>query len=141
MIGLKVSQTPFGGQSMNIEKMTIAEASRMADCSPSTIRRWLTTGVLDGTKTDGVWVIEEQVLRVHLNQLTKPFKGRQGASKEHNSGGPGQHEALHRQLQEDLHRERQINDELRAENKKLQEEIKALLAGKAGFLSRWIRSI
>lgn len=125
---------------MQGDRMTIMEASRMADCSPSTIRRWLKTGALQGSKTDGVWGIEEEELRLHLAQLTKPFKGRKGASKSDGGGDLTHRDALHKQLIEDLQRERGINDDLRVENKKLQEEIKGLLASKSGVMG-WIRSI
>ena len=122
------------------ERISITEASRMADCSPSTVRRWLKTGVLEGIKTDGAWEIGREALLLHLSQLSKPFKGRQGASRRGHSEEPTHHEALNKQLMDDLHRERKMNDELRSENRKLQEEIKALLASKTGVMG-WVRSI
>ena len=90
-------------------------------------------------KTDGVWEIEREVLSLHLSQLTKPFKGLQGASRRVEHGDHSHHEALDKELLDALHREQKISDELRAENKKLQEEVKALLVGKSGVMG-WIRS-
>jgi excisionase family DNA binding protein len=125
---------------MKAQRMSITEASRMAACSPSTVRRWLKSGTLEGVKTDGTWEIERETLMLHLSQLSKPFKGRQGASRRVEHEDPIHHEALNRQLMEDLQRERKINDELRAENRKLQEEVKALLVGKSGVMG-WVRSV
>jgi DNA-binding transcriptional MerR regulator len=122
--------------------MTILEASRMAGCSSSTVRRWLKTGELKGVKEDGIWFVGREDMTLHLHQLSKPFGGLHrplhGASGAISGDKHVHHEELRGELLEALRREQKINDELRAENKKLQEEIKALLSGKSqGLLSRW----
>ena len=122
--------------------ISLPEASKLAAVSQTTVRRWIKSGTIEA-KTDkaGKWKIRKQTL---LNKLaTNP--PRMGASLEAPAGQQVEDSPLYIQTLEALRRERQLNDELRSENKKLNAEIKALLAQRSeksigSVISRWIRS-
>ena len=123
------------------EMISLKKASEVAACSVSCVRRWVQTGLVDGAKTDGKWQVDVDSLKVHLATHGEPLQSRQGASKK------SEPEVEPQQLRVDellnaLSRERALNDELRAENRQLQAEIKEILkekSGGKGILSRWLR--
>lgn len=121
-------------------EITLKEAAQMASCSVSAVRRWVQTGLINGHKDTGQWLVEERSLKAHLAQNGATLQARSGASSKPSKLEPSEDRELTR-LSEALKREQQINDELRTENRKLQEEIKSLLAGKdkGSLLSRWFR--
>lgn len=146
--------------------ISLTEASRRANVSTTSVRRWITSGKLKASKTQGdEWVIDPDDLHLFLIRQSggqvpptspRPFGGkRTGATTVPPTvsptvgGGDGYAEAL-KEAREALSRERRINDELRARVTALEQErtqhmaeMRALLskdaASKEGVLSRWIR--
>ena len=127
---------------METTQLNLSEASRLAGCSVSAVRRWAQTGLVKGSKSDGKWVVEEESLRSHLVTSGGPLASRQSGKAKLQQLEPSSLEVRLSSLNEALKREQAINDELRRENKTLQEEIKALLKrDNEGVLSRWVRTI
>lgn len=136
--------------------LSLPEAARRAGVSPTSVRRWVASGSLKATKNkDGSWTIQEGELRAFM-ATTLAARGASGGGLQR-SGAEGKAPvapsveatgvASNELLVEALRREKQINDELRAQNKELQGEILklsaemlSLLKGEGkGLLSRWIR--
>ena len=126
---------------------TIQQASKVAEVSPTTIRRWVTNGSLKASRNNKKWEISHQELHHFLVK-----SGRQGASKvESNDNEHGLYRLLLEEKTESLRLEREQNmelrnelKELRSEIKKMEIEIKTLLENKSGkglkdIVSRWIR--
>ena len=127
---------------MEASQLSLFEASKIAGCSVSAVRRWAQSGLVKGDKKDGKWVIEEVSLKSHLAISGGPLESRQKAKVKLQQLRPSDSEDRLRTLNEALKREQSLNDDLRRENKQLQEEIKALLKGEnKGLLSRWVRTI
>ena len=127
------------------ETLSIHAASKMAGKSTTTVRRWIREKSITARKAgDGRWQIDRHNLMAYLAQTPDHHV----ASMEPPQSGNYNDMELTRTLHEALHRERQINDDLRAQLKekdgellKLTYEIKAVLEEKGGnILSRWFRS-
>lgn len=128
--------------------LSLAEASKMAGVSVSTVRRWAAENRIQGSKTrDGVWRVSKESVLVMLST--------QGASMESVRSVHGA-SALHQEspekaslaiMKEALERERRVNDELRATMNEreatiraLEVEMRAILSREnSGLLSRWTR--
>lgn len=132
--------------------LSLPEAARRADISPTSLRRWISTGALKAAKdTNGGWLIREDDLRAYMATTLASKKSSSGAPKrqgaETASATAGTTDPTVVVLTEALQRERHINDELRGQNKELQREIlkltaemRAILSKEgAGMLSRWMR--
>jgi len=132
--------------------LSLPEAARRADASPTSLRRWISTGSLKATKdANGGWLIQEDDLRVYMATTLASKKNSNGAPKRHgaevSSTTVGTTDPTVVVIMEALRRERHINDELRGQNKELQGEIlkltaemRAILSKEgAGMLSRWLR--
>lgn len=147
--------------------ISLAEAARRGNVSTTSVRRWITSGKLNASKTAAdEWVIAPDDLHLFLIRQSggqvPPTPGRTSGRGRHGAttvlptepltvgGGPdGYHEAL-KEAREALARERRINDELRGRVRELEQErtqhmaeMRALLSkdvkDKDGILSRWIR--
>ena len=122
--------------------ISLPEASKLAAVSQTTIRRWIKLGSLEAKQDNsGKWKISKQ----HLLSRLAVQQPRQVANMSETLSVSPDKERLLSETMEALSRERKINDELRAENIKLNAEIKALLEQKSGIsftsvLSRWISS-
>jgi DNA-binding transcriptional MerR regulator len=132
--------------------LSLPEAARRADASPTSLRRWISTGALKATKdTSGGWLIRDDDLRTYMATTLASKKTSTGAQKRQGAEGAsttvGTTDPTVVVLTESLRRERHINDELRGQNKELQGEIlkltaemRAILSKEgAGMLSRWLR--
>ncbi len=145
--------------------LSLTEASRRANVSTTSVRRWITSGKLKASKTQSEeWVIEPDELHLFLIRqsggpvpptVPRTSGGRRtGATTVPTTvaptvgGGEGYAEAL-KEAREALARERRINDELRARVLSMEQErtqhmaeMRAFLSKdspKDGVLSRWIR--
>lgn len=132
--------------------LSLPEAARRADASPTSLRRWISTGALKAAKdANGGWLIREDDLRTYMTTTLASKKAGSGAPKrqgaEAMSTTVGTTDPTLVVLTEALRRERHINDELRGQNKELQGEIlkltaemRAILSKEgSGMLSRWLR--
>jgi DNA-binding transcriptional MerR regulator len=132
--------------------LSLPEAARRADTSPTSLRRWISTGALKAAKDkNGGWLIREEDLRAYMVTILASKKSSSGAPKrkgaETSSTTASTMDPTVAVLTEALQRERHINDELRGQNKELQGEIlkltaemRAILSKEgAGMLSRWMR--
>ena len=135
------------------EVMSVREASKVAGCSLSTMRRWLSSGrIMGATKGEQGWLVSHTNLKKFLTEQL-PIVGHLREQTSTRSPTQESNQVLAQQLihklESDLQFERnraeKLNDEcllLRQENKSLQEEIKALLKrDNVGVLSRWIRTV
>ena len=131
------------------QSYSLREASKIAQVSVSTMRRWVTSGEVPAKKRNSkTWTIESTELQKFLS--LKPRTTNE-ASKNNNENQSKAFEILLEESKEALRRERRISDELRvelresnSEIRKLENEIRALLEQKSdskmkGFISRWIR--
>jgi len=124
------------------EQIGIAEATRLTALGASTLRRWAANGTIEATQIDGEWRINKESLMAHLTTLKPPKSGSHAPSE-----APRETEA-YRVALSSLERERSLVDALRqelsdvrAENRALQAEVKALLAGNLeSALSQWHRT-
>lgn len=122
----------------------LPEASKMASVSQTTIRRWIKSGEVQAELNHaGRWKLDKKKFLEKL-AIHPP---RKSAEVKPTSSGGVEDNPLYIQTAEALSRERKLNDELRAENKKLHAEIRELLTsnsdkerGFVGALSRWIRT-
>jgi predicted site-specific integrase-resolvase len=126
--------------------LTLPEAARMAGCSTTTLRRWLSNGIVEGGKNQsGDWRVAEQSLRVYLSTATPSTKATrcvQGASGSETQITMEATELVI-ELRESLSRERKVNDDLRSQIRNFEQErtqhlaeMRALLSGKSeGLLS------
>ena len=122
----------------------LPEASKMAALSQTTIRRWIKSGELEARLDEtGKWKLNKKNF---LEKLAR-HQPRKAASVSPPTGERPEDSPLYLHTLEALQRERKLNDELRAENKKLHAEIKEFLTsnsdkkeGLVGALSRWIRT-
>ena len=132
--------------------LTLPEASRMAGISPTTARRWIASGALKASKDkDGAWLIREEELRAFMVSTLALRKsscgGLQRAGAEGKAPPGATTVGTTEVLMEALRREKEINDELRAQNKELQAELLklnaemlAILKGEGkNLLSRWFK--
>ena len=127
---------------MDAPRIGLVEASKIAGCSVSAVRRWAQLGLIEGDKSDGKWEIKEVSLKAHLAAAGTPLKSRQEGNQSSKVLRSSDSEERLKLLNEALKREQDLNDELRRENKALQEEIKALLKSQnKGVISRWVRTI
>jgi len=136
--------------------LSLAEASRRADVSPTSVRRWIAAGKLKASKNkDDEWVIDPDILHHFLIRHVGPRVGptlenigggrRGGATAGGTTVGPpvGQTvgggdsyaEAL-KEAREALARERQINDELRTQVRELEKERTQHLAEMRAMLAK-----
>lgn len=145
------------------QRVTIAEAARILSLSQTKIREWLKEPGFDAIRNDqGWWLIDRTSLLAKAASESFPKESRRvgGAtsrtSTSHSSevSLPSTREVVLedriRDLQDALSRERRINDELREQNRELQQiqtqhlaELRALLESTTkdkGLLSRWIRT-
>jgi excisionase family DNA binding protein len=127
------------------EQIGITEAARLTALGASTLRRWAANGTITATQVEGEWRIQKESLLAHLTTLKPP---KSTFSNTHpTSEAAGESEAYRIALSS-LERERSLADALRhelsdvrAENRALQAEVKALLAGNLeSALSQWHRT-
>lgn len=128
--------------------IALSVAVKMSGKSPTTVRRWAKEKLVRAEKDHrGSWRFDPGSLKTFLATGAAP-PVRHGASTEPSETRDPSTMELIRSLHGALHRERQINDDMREQNRKLQadlvkltHEIKAILAKEnKGLLSRWIRS-
>ena len=132
------------------DSYSLREASKVAQVSISTVRRWVSAGLVAASKKNSrTWVIQSSELH---NFLSSNSDRVHGASKSAANEENGLFKMLLEESKDALKRERRISDELRvdlkntqAEVRKLESEIKALLEQQAGVglksvLSRWIKT-
>ena len=128
--------------------IALSVAVKMSGKSPTTVRRWAKERLVQAEKDHrGSWRFDSQSLKTFLATGAAP-PVRHGASTEPSDTRDPSTVELIRSLQNTLHRERQINDDLREQNRKLQadivqltHELKAELSkDDKGLLSRWLRS-
>ena len=121
--------------------ISLNEASKMANVSTSTIRRWIKIGRLKASQNkQGNWQVDSQNLLSTLGSNPPS----QGASMKASQAPNDDAKKLLEATVEALRREREINDELRSENRQLHAEIRALLEQKSSsklgqMISRWVR--
>lgn len=127
------------------ETLSIHGASKMAGKSITTVRRWIRENPSIAIKSsDGRWKIDRHNFMAYLAQTSGRCETSIVTPQINNSNET----ELTRTLHEALHRERQINDELRSQMKekdsellKLTYEMKSILEGRSNnVLSRWFRS-
>ena len=131
------------------DSYSLREASKVAQVSISTVRRWINAGLISASKKGSrAWSIQSSELH---NFLSSNSERVHGASKSSSDDNNELFRMLLEESKEALQRERRISDELRIELKnaqsevrKLEIEIKALLEQKGGtklksVLSRWIK--
>lgn len=146
--------------------LSLTEASRRANVSTTSVRRWIISGKLKASKTQNdEWGIDPDELHLFLirqsGEHVPPTSHRQSGGRRTGAttvpptvvptvgGWDGYVEAL-KEAREALARERRINDELRTRMLTLEQErtqhiaeMRALLSkdfgAKDGVLSRWIR--
>ena len=117
--------------------ISVSSAAKMAQCSQSTVRRWLNESLIpQAKKTDKGWKIERS--QFHQFLITN---GRARATNEEPSKQSDHLRLLHEQLK----KAQEKCDFLEKENRQLNAEIKAILGHKAGLnlkgvLSRWVRT-
>lgn len=124
------------------EQIGIAEAARLTALGASTLRRWAANGTIEATQIEGEWRINKESLMAHLTTLKPPKSGSYAPSEAPRDG------EAYRVALSALERERSLVDSLRhelsearAENRALQAEVKALLAGNLeSALSQWHRT-
>ena len=135
------------------DTLTVTQAAKVAGVSVSTIRRWIDDGFLTAARTPEGWrIVQHHHLMEALSRNSharsaQPPTSRAEASHE----APTMRvleEALERERQ-NVERERRINDELREQLKRFENEIfkltaemQALLSkdSPTGMLSRWVKS-
>ena len=123
------------------DQLSASQAARMAGCSHSTIRRWLSEGVIPQAKKEKKgWVIDADSFRQFLIAEIKP---RSTIDQQPKENVDLDHLRL---LTEQLKKSESRCEILESENRKLNAEIRAILSEKAasknsvkGVLSRWIR--
>jgi DNA-binding transcriptional MerR regulator len=136
--------------------LSLTEASRRADVSPTSVRRWIAAGKLKASKNkNDEWVIDPDILHHFLIRQVGPRVGptsentgggrRGGATAggptvgpsvgQTVGGGDGYAEAL-KEAREALARERQINDELRTQVRELEKERTQHLAEMRAMLAK-----
>jgi excisionase family DNA binding protein len=135
------------------DSMSLNEAAKMANCGVSTIRRWATEKLINAEKDQsGIWRISKEAMHQFLVAGGESSHGRRairGASSvAHPSPASTNGEVLE-VLREALRRERDVNDELRKQNEKIQaqliqvmHEMQAILNKQNpldGVISRWLR--
>lgn len=126
---------------MAIEKLSPAEAAKYLKINVSTIRRWISTGKLQTSKTQEGWHLIE---KDHLLAIAATnAKGAQVVTPEamHTPTLSNMHETTIKHLSETLERERiradrleQRNEELQAELMKMTKEMKAIINNESGVL-------
>ena len=138
------------------DNLSLAEASRRADVTPTSVRRWIASGKLKASKNKhDEWVIDPDILHHFLIQQSgirspQPAPqvggGRRGGATRSGAtvaptvvptagGDSGYLEAL-KEAREALARERTANDELRLHIRELEKERTQHLAEMRAMLSR-----
>lgn len=140
--------------------LSLTEASRRADVSPTSVRRWIAAGKLKASKNkNDEWVIDPDILHHFLIRQVGPRVaptlentgvGRRGGATAGGAtvgppvgppvgptvgAGDGYAEAL-KEAREALARERQINDELRTQVRELEKERTQHLAEMRAMLAK-----
>lgn len=127
------------------EVLNLHEASKVSGKSLATVRRWARESLIEAKKnSSGHWEIPTRKFKAYLAHNVNLHE----ASMDTHSEVQAAQDEASRTLHEALHRERKINDELRAQVKekdsallKLTFEMKAMLENKpGGIISRWIRA-
>jgi excisionase family DNA binding protein len=123
------------------ETLTVSQAARQAGVSASSIRRWIDTGALrHSTSPEGWRLVVSQDLMAYLSrygpETHRVVRGASGREVPTLAATP--HSDALKIAMEALSRERQINDELRAQMRSLEQErnqhiaeMRALLSGKS----------
>lgn len=129
--------------------ISITHASKMSGKSVSTIRRWIKEKVVVAEKSDdGKWLLDEKKFHEYLITLSSPVSNGRESSIISRGDHVDHFGELSKALRESLHRERNINDELRKQIQekdqeilKLTHEMKSMLSKSSltGVLSRWVR--
>ncbi len=136
--------------------ISLAEASRRANVSPTSIRRWITSGKINAKKTENdEWVIDSTELHLLLIKQSGKHVSHtvSDGSNSKRKGGTtvsptvgdtvgdtvvgrlGLSEAL-KEARQALSREREINDELRSHLRELEKERTQHLAEMRAILSK-----
>jgi len=139
------------------DRISLPEAARRANVSPTSVRRWIDAGKLKATKgREGSWNLSFEDLRTFLATVqpnrratvAPPVAHPTHATPNSSLELEGYREAL-LEARTALERERRNNDELREQLKrfeseifKLTSEMQALLSrdSPTGVLSRWVKS-
>ena len=122
------------------DQISASTAARMAGCSHSTVRRWIHEGLIPQVvKGKRGWLIDADQFRLFLATGVQPQSGHSQRVVEQSVDR--EHLQL---LTEQLKKSESRCDMLESENRKLNAEIRALLAqkvdkGMGSVLSRWIR--
>ena len=138
------------------DNLSLAEASRRADVTPTSVRRWIASGKLKAFKNKhDEWIIDPDTLHhfliQHVGQRIPPLQSQVGGGRRGGATGGsaivapkvpttvgGDHgyvEAL-KEAREALARERTINDELRIHIREIEKERTQHLAEMRAMLSR-----